>query len=142
MIRCLVSGTLHADPQARTSANGNAFTLCKVKADDKNGAWVWVSAIAFGEAGERLLQLKAGDAVSLSGRAELSVWADKNGESHPGLSLVADEVAALRAKPKPAAETGTHRPPTHRPPRRSSRPARQPQPTAAGELDDLDDWQP
>lgn len=140
MIRCLVSGTLHADPQARASANGNAFTLCKVKADDKNGAWVWVSAIAFGDAAERLLQLKAGDSVSLSGRAELSTWTDKDGTAHPGLSLVADEVAALRAKPKPKAEG-------QRPPGRNPKPGREPQPAAAGAdggtpFDDLDEWQP
>ena len=140
MIRALVSGTLHADPQARTSQNGNAFAICKVKADDKAGAWVWVSAIAFNEAAERLLQLKAGDSVSLSGRAELSTWTDKDGTAHPGLSLVADEVAALRAKPKPKAEG-------QRPPGRNPKPGREPQPAAAGAdggtpFDDLDEWQP
>lgn len=135
MIRALVTGTLHADPQARTSQNGNAFALCKVKADDKAGAWVWVSAIAFGDAAERLLQLKAGDSVSLSGRAELSTWTDKDGTAHPGLSLVADEVAALRAKPKPRVEGQ----------RRTSRRDRQPAPAGADggtPFDDLEDWQP
>ena len=135
MIRALITGSLHADPQARASANGNAFTLCKVKADDKAGAWVWVSAIAFGDAAERLLQLKAGDSVSLSGRAELSTWTDKDGTAHPGLSLVADEVAALRAKPKPRAEGQ----------RRTSRRDRQPAPAGADggtPFDDLEDWQP
>jgi single-stranded DNA-binding protein len=135
MIRCLVSGTLHDAPQSRTSQNGNAFAVCKVKADDKAGAWVWVSAIAFGDAAERLLQLKAGDSVSLSGRAEMSVWTDKDGNAHPSLSLVADEVAALRAKPKPREES-------RRPPRRSSRASRERQPETAGGFDDLDDWRP
>ena len=111
-----------------------------MKADDKAGAWVWVSAIAFNEAAERLLQLKAGDSVSLSGRAELSTWTDKDGTAHPGLSLVADEVAALRAKPKPKAEG-------QRPPGRNPKPGREPQPAAAGAdggtpFDDLDEWQP
>ena len=67
MIRCLITGKLHDTPQARTSANGNSFVLAKVKADDKNGAWVWVSVIAFGEESERLLKLKAGDAATGSG---------------------------------------------------------------------------
>ena len=129
MIRALVSGTLHADPQARTSQNGNAFAICKVKADDKAGAWVWVSAIAFNEAAERLLQLKAGDSVSLSGRAELSTWTDKDGTAHPGLSLVADELTALRPKPKPR-EGGQRRAPRSR------------QPAVAGGFDYLDDWRP
>ena len=104
MIRALISGKLHDTPQARTSQNGNQFAICKVKADDKNGAWVWVSIIAFGQEAERLLSLKAGDAVAIGGRAELSVWEDKDGNHHPGLSLVADEVATLRGRPKPRAD--------------------------------------
>lgn len=104
MIRCLVSGTLHGEPQARTSANGSTFALVKVKADDKSGNWVWALAIAFGEQTERLLSLKAGDAVAISGRAEMGIWTDKDGNAHSNLSLVAEEVAALKAKSKPPQE--------------------------------------
>lgn len=110
MIRALISGTLHADPERRTSQNGNPFALCKVKADDKNGAWVWVSAIAFGEQAERLLSLKAGDAVAISGRAEMGIWTDKGGNAHSSLSLVAEEVAALRDKPKTPPQEPAGRP--------------------------------
>lgn len=131
MIRCLISGTLHDAPQARTGSNGNPFTTCKVKADDKAGAWVWVNAIVFGEAAQRLLSLKAGDSVSLSGRAELSVWTDKEGNARPSLSLVADEIAALRAKPKPKDAAS---PPKARP--SSARLA------VAPAFDDLDTWTP
>jgi len=66
MIRALITGKLHDTPQARTSATGNTFAIAKVKADDKGGAWVWVSVIAFGAEAERLLELKAGDAVSIA----------------------------------------------------------------------------
>lgn len=114
MIRCLVSGTLHGEPQARTSSNGNTFALAKVKADDKNGNWIWISAIAFGEQAERLLLLKAGDAVAISGRAELGVWTDKDGNAHSSLSLVAEEVAALRAKPKTPPQEQARRPASRR----------------------------
>ena len=144
MIRALVSGTLHDQPQSRISQNGNAFALCKVKADDKAGAWIWVSAIAFGDAAERLLQLKAGDSVSIAGRAELGTWQDKDGNAHPSLSLVADEVAALRVKPKLAAEAETHQRQTRRQPRRNPPSSRQPQPEGAGvPFDDIaDGWTP
>ena len=128
MIRCLITGKLHDTPQSRTSATGNTFAIAKVKADDKGGAWVWVSVIAFGEEAERLLTLKAGDAVSIAGRAELSVWEDRDGDYHPGLSLVADEIATLRGKPKP----------------RAPKPKQQ-QPDAAGAsipFDDYENWQP
>ena len=129
MIRCLITGKLHDTPQARTSATGNTFAIAKVKADDKGGAWVWVSVIAFGAESERLLELKAGDAVSIGGRAELSVWEDRDGNHHPGLSLVADEIATLRGKPKPRAP--------------KPKPTREPE--AAGDgvpFDDMGDWQP
>lgn len=128
MIRCLITGKLHDTPQSRTSATGNTFAIGKIRADDKGGAWVWVSVIAFGEEAERLLKLKAGDAVAIGGRAELSVWQDRDGNHHPGLSLVADEIATLRGKPKP----------------RSPKPKQQ-QPEAAGAgvpFDDMGDWQP
>ena len=53
MIRCLVSGVLHTDPQARTSQSGKPFTTGKLKADAADGNTVWCSLIAFGEkAGE------------------------------------------------------------------------------------------
>ncbi len=129
MIRCLITGKLHDTPQSRTSATGNTFAVAKIKADDKGGAWVWVSVIAFGAESERLLELKAGDAVSIGGRAELSVWEDRDGNHHPGLSLVADEIATLRGKPKPRAP--------------KPKPTREPE--AAGDgvpFDDMGDWQP
>lgn len=40
MIRALCTGTLYGSPQTRTSAAGKAFSIAKVKADDKGGAWV------------------------------------------------------------------------------------------------------
>ena len=129
MIRCLITGKLHDTPQSRTSATGNTFAIAKVKADDKGGAWVWVSVIAFGEEAERLLTLKAGDAVSIAGRAELSVWEDRDGNHHPGLSLVADEIATLRGKPKPRAP--------------KPKPTREPEAAGASiPFDDYENWQP
>ncbi len=131
MIRCLASGRLHDAPQARTSANGNTFAIAKVKADGKDGAWVWVSVIAFGQEAERLLTLKQGDTVAIGGRAEIGAWSDKDGNPHGSLSLVCDELATLKGKPRPSSESR----PTSR------RPARQPEP-AGVPFDDLDDWQP
>ncbi len=126
MIRCLCTGTLHDTPQARTSQAGKHFVTAKVKADDKNGVWIWISVIAFGEVGERLATLKQGDALSISGRVEVSAWLGKDGEPKAGLSLVVDELATLKGKPKP----------------RTPKPR---QPEAAGAeipFDDMGDWQP
>ena len=101
MIRILITGKLHDEPQARTSANGNTFAVAKMKADDKGGAWVWVSVIAFGDEAQRLLAMNAGDAVAIGGRAELKAWVDKEGNARPDVSVVADEIATLKGRPRP-----------------------------------------
>ena len=101
MIRALVSGTLHGDPQTRTSQSGKPFTTARMKADGGDGNMVWCSLIAFGQEGERLATLKSGAAISVSGRAKLSSWLGKDGQPSAGLSVVADEVATLRGRPKP-----------------------------------------
>ena len=49
MIRALVTGTLHNDPQARTSQNGKPFTTGKLKADASENGIAWVSLIGFQE---------------------------------------------------------------------------------------------
>lgn len=100
MIRALVSGSLYGDPQTRTSQAGKPFTTAKLRADGKDGASVWCSLIAFGEQADRLALLKANAAISVSGKAELQAWANKAGEPAAGLSLVVDDLAALKAKPR------------------------------------------
>ncbi len=127
MIRALATGTLHGDPQVRTAANGQPFTTAKLRADGKNGVSVWVSLIAFGEQSERLAAMKDRVALSVSGRCEVSAWINKDGEAAAGLSLVIDELATLKGKP--------------RPPR--VKPTREPEAVDAGApFDDLDHWQP
>ncbi len=123
MIRALITGTLYGDPQARTSQAGKSFTTAKVKADGKDGAVLWVSIVAFGDLADRLLTMRANAALALSGKLEVSAYIAKNGEPAAGLSVVCDELATLKAKPRPRAE------PT--PPK---------QPAIAGFEDDLPDW--
>mgnify|MGYP000918858041 CR=1 FL=1 len=122
MIRALCTGTLYGDPQTRTSANGKPFTVAKLRADSKDGAAVWCSMIAFGEVGERLASLQQGAALSVSGRIEVSAWINRDGEAAGGLSMMVDELATLKGKPKP----------------RTPKP-RQPETAGAG-FDDLGDW--
>ena len=104
MIRALVTGSLYGPPQARTSQAGKQYVTAKVRADGKDGAVVWCSVIAFGEQADRLMTLGDGAALSVSGRAEVNGWMDKQGEPRAGLSLVADDVATLKAKPKPQSQ--------------------------------------
>lgn len=121
MIRALLTGTLYGDPQARTSKSGSTFATAKVRADGKDGTVLWISLVAFNDVAERLLALPPNAAVALSGKLEVSAYVAKNGEPAAGLSVVVDELATLKAKPRP-------------------RPAVVPQPVAAGFNDDLPDW--
>ena len=125
MIRALATGTLHDAPQQRTSQTGNPYTTAKLRADGKDGNSAWCSLIAFGEVGERLATLKAGAALAVSGRCELSAWLNQEGEPKAGLSLVVDELATLRGKPRPKPEAQAS--PTPAPaPQRFRRPQHQP----------------
>jgi single-stranded DNA-binding protein len=56
----------------------------------------------------RLLQLKAGAAVSLAGALKVGTWQAKDGTTRPQLDLVADEVASTTPRPrKPKAQAGS-----------------------------------
>ena len=121
--RLLATGQLYGDPQARTSQAGKSFTTAKIRADGKDGAVLWISVVAFGDLADRLLTMKANNALALSGKLEVSAYTAKDGTPAAGLSVVCDELAALKAKPKPKAE-----------------PAPAQQPVIAGFDDDLPDW--
>lgn len=140
MIRALITGTLYGEPQARTSQAGKPFTTAKVKADGKDGATVWCSLVAFGELADRLATLPANAALSVSGRVEVSAWLDKQGEPKAGLSIVVDDLATLKAKPRPPQGTGDA--PNGRQGEGSHpRPQRPPRaPVAAGFDDDLPEF--
>ena len=141
MIRALVTGSLYGDPQTRTSQAGKPYVTAKVRADSKNGESVWCSIIAFGEIADRLMTLGNGAALSVSGKAEVNGWLDKQGEARAGLSLVADEVATLKGKPRPPQGTGDA--PNVRQGEgtapRPQRPTRQPVAAGAGFDDELPD---
>lgn len=94
MIRALVAGRLLADPQPRTASGGQQFAIARlsVKQDD---CWVSCSIIAFDAAAARLLELKAGAAVSVAGSLAAKVWIADDGTARPTLDLVADEVASV-----------------------------------------------
>ena len=122
-VRLLATGQLYGDPQARTSQAGKSFTTAKVRADGKDGAVLWISVVAFGDLADRLLTLKANTALALSGKLEVSAYTAKDGTPAAGLSVVVDELATLKAKPKPKAA-----------------PAPAQQPVIAGFDDDLPEW--
>jgi len=98
-IWAMASGVLARDPERRHGANGDfAIATVRVGAGDNVQ---WISAIAFGDAATRLLSLRAGDGVSVAGRGEVKTWQGRDGEARSGLSVVANEIAAARPRPRP-----------------------------------------
>ena len=128
MIHVLLTGTLYDTPVGRIARNGNPFATAKLLADVGDGSAVWCSMIAFAEAGERLVTLRAGDAVSVAGKARLSQWDDAEGKPRAGLDVTVTEVISLQSVSK----AGFRRPRTVR---TEAEPASE---TAAPFDDDLD----
>lgn len=108
MIRALLTGELVANPQERTGKNGRPFALARVSVPQGDDGRVFCSVIAFNDdAVARLLQLKAGAAVSLAGTLKVSTWQAKDGTTRPQLDLVADEVASTTPRPRKRKEGPT-----------------------------------
>lgn len=92
MMALLATGTLVSDPQRRQASNGNAYATALLRVPTEEDS-VLVSVIAFSqEACESLSKLRKGDALSVSGRAKLTAWTGRDGETRHGLSVVADKV--------------------------------------------------
>jgi len=109
----LASGPLIGDPQCREGVKG-PFTTATIRVNNRDEA-VLVSVIAFGEEAGRLLELvKGGDAFALSGRARLTSWTGREGTEKHGISIVAEQIAAPKPRPRSiarsAAASGASRP--------------------------------
>jgi single-stranded DNA-binding protein len=95
VLNVLASGTLIADPVARTSAKGKPFATGTMRVPSEDADPVLMSLIAFSStAVDTLLALTKGDALAVVGRAKLTSWT-KDGEDRHGLSMVADQVMSV-----------------------------------------------
>ena len=93
MIDALISGKLHAKPEARTSKAGKPFCTAKLRAPQSEGEAIFINVIAFDQtAVAALLALDAGDSIAVSGSAAVKTWTDRDGVTHPALDLVAHAV--------------------------------------------------
>ncbi|THF64249.1 single-stranded DNA-binding protein [Pseudothauera rhizosphaerae] len=101
MIRALVTGELWADPQQRTSKNGNPYALARLSVPMGEDGRVSCSVIAFqDDAVARLLQLKAGASVAVAGTLKVGIFTGNDGTARPSLDMVADEVASTTPRPR------------------------------------------
>lgn len=108
-LQVLVTGALASDPQRRQSAKGTGFATGSLRSGSGDEA-IFINVISFGEAADRLLQLRKGDTLSVAGRGELRAWTGKNGTERTGLSVVVSEIAATRPRPRPRQRDDETRP--------------------------------
>ncbi|QXP90017.1 single-stranded DNA-binding protein [Methylococcus capsulatus] len=95
----LAQGTLHKDPQSRTSASGKPFCTAQLRTE-QDGVTTWCSLIAFDQtAQDELLRCHAGDAVAVQGRLKVTTY-ERGGEVRPSLDITASSVLPLKPKPR------------------------------------------
>jgi Single-strand binding protein family len=111
MIAALITGSLYKAGEQRTSKSGSKFVTASARV--KTGeAMQFVRVVAFSESAQaELLRLQDGDCFSEQGQFKAEIYAKDGGEPKLSLSIVADQILALRqpakqSKPKqlPAAE--------------------------------------
>jgi single-strand DNA-binding protein len=97
-----LAGRLGADAETKQAASGSAVTRLRVATSVGYGdkaQTLWMAATLFGKSAEFAAKLKKGDAVLLAGRLEPNTWTDKQGVERRDVTMVADTVQALGAKP-------------------------------------------
>jgi single-stranded DNA-binding protein len=136
----MATGVLISDPRRRDGAKG-PFTTATIRAGgDEAGL---ASVIAFGDESERLLEFMKGDALAVSGRARLTNWTGRDGTEKHGISLVAEQIAAARPRPRSRAASVSSRPPARSSARSSHSAPRVPGHGADLPLDRVDNpWAP
>lgn len=98
-ISALASDVIFRSAEVKTSKNGRAFAILKVRVKDGDST-TWVKAIAFNDhVIAEMQRLADGDHVAVQGRLKLEIF-DKDGQSRIGLTIMADHVVALRQPPK------------------------------------------
>ncbi|HEY4846814.1 MAG TPA: single-stranded DNA-binding protein [Methylocella sp.] len=95
-------GQLFREPEQHTSKAGKPFVTATIRAKDGEAAQWW-KVLAFAEtARAELMRLTDGDALSVQGALQAETY-EKDGATRLSLSVVADQVLALR-QPRRATE--------------------------------------
>ena len=98
-IHALVAGALFKLPEQRLSKTGKPFVTGTIRTKDGD-SFQFVRFIAFSETAQaELLRLDDGDAISAQGTFKAETY-EKDGEHRISLSLIADQVLALRQPPR------------------------------------------
>jgi hypothetical protein len=100
MISALITGALFRSAESRTSKSGKQFVTATVRIKDGDGSQ-FVRLVAFSESAQaELLRLQDGDCFSAQGQFKAEIYAKDGGEPKVSLSIVADQILALRQPAK------------------------------------------
>jgi single-stranded DNA-binding protein len=88
VIDALVTGKLIKDPVELTGKTGQPFTRFMLNTPSKEGAYVLITGVAFGDVAERIARLHKGDALSVAGELSPTEWTDREGVEKHGLNVV------------------------------------------------------
>jgi len=102
--RSLITGSLFRDPEQKTSKTGRPYVTATLKVKDGDGFTFW-RLTAFSESvSAELMRLSEGDSVSAQGALKVETY-EKDGATKISLSLIADQILALRQpRERPAGE--------------------------------------
>ena len=96
MINVNVIGRLGADAEILNGKNGGQYVRFRLATDDfKNGekTTTWISATFSGERALAVAQyLKKGSHLSISGRQELNIYNDRNGQPQIGVTVIVHNI--------------------------------------------------
>ncbi len=100
MIAALVTGVLFRSTESRTAKSGKPFVAASTRIKDGDGSQ-FVRIVAFSESAQNeLLRLHDGDCLSVQGQLTASIYTSADGNAKVSLSIIANNVLALRQLPK------------------------------------------
>jgi single-stranded DNA-binding protein len=105
-VYALVSGSLFRDPERKTAKSGKPYATATIRVKDgQEGSIFWRVTVFSESAQAELLRLKDGDAVSCQGSMKAELYAPDGREPRVSLSVVADNILALRQQRRKIDET-------------------------------------
>ncbi|WP_018407675.1 single-stranded DNA-binding protein [Methylocystis rosea] len=94
--RALVTGTLFRAPERKVSRGGKPYVSATIRVREGDASQFWRVTIFSESAGEEMMSLSDGDAVSAQGAMRAELYRPDDGEPRLSLSIIADQVLALR----------------------------------------------
>jgi single-stranded DNA-binding protein len=99
-VNVLLQGSLTKAPESRVSRQGNPFAMATLRVSAGNEVQFWRLFVFSESAQAELLRLGEGDSLAIQGVPKFEIYRPADGEPRVSLSVVADQVLALKQAPK------------------------------------------